>query len=66
MASHNDRGDGLACPVDPEHGKMYVLAPAGKEWCPVDQNIYAPSRYDLVAHSFVPGKLLVDNRGKER
>lgn len=60
MASHNDRGDGLLCP-NGDHGKMYVL-PGSKEWCPWCQCIFGPSRYDEVAHSFVPGKLLVDNR----
>lgn len=64
MASHNDRGDGLLCP-NGDHGKMYVMQPSEKEWCPACQCIFAPSRYDEVAHIYVPGKLLTDNRVAE-
>lgn len=29
----SDLGDGDRCPLDPEHGKMYVVA-RNRQWCP--------------------------------
>lgn len=29
-----DVANGDPCPVEPRHGKMFVLSPSGKQWCP--------------------------------
>lgn len=30
----SDVANGSLCPAEPAHGKMFVLTPSGREWCP--------------------------------
>ena len=42
--SRYDFGDGDRCPLDPEHGRMYVLTTGGKrtQWCASQTHDGAP------------------------